>query len=218
MTLRAVIFDFDGLILDTETPAYTSWHETYTGLGAELDRELWTANIGTHGWDAMRHLEELVGHPVDRDALRATRLARHHALIEVEEVRPGVVAWLDEAEALGVAVGLASSSGAPWVGPHLERLGLRGRFAVLATGDLVPRPKPDPAVYLLALDTLGVGPAEAIAVEDSANGIAAAAAAGLRTVAVPNAMTAGLDFSRADLVLDSLTDYGVAEAAARLGV
>ncbi|MEV0355331.1 HAD-IA family hydrolase [Nocardia sp. NPDC050697] len=217
MVLRAVIFDFDGLILDTETPAYTSWQETYTGLGAALDRALWAANIGTHGWDAVRHLEELVGHPVDRAALRAARLARHHALIADEVVRPGVVGWLDEAKALGLAVGLASSSGREWVGQHLERLGLLERFAVLATGDRVPRPKPDPAVYRLALDSLDIDPADAIAVEDSANGVAAAKAAGLRAVAVPNAMTAELDFSRADLVLRSLTDAGIAEVAERLG-
>ncbi len=212
-----MIFDFDGLILDTETPAYTSWQETYTGLGAELDRTLWTANIGTHGWDAARHLEELVGHPVDHEELRAARLARHLALVADEVVRPGVVGWLDEAEALGLAVGLASSSGRKWVGEHLERLGLLERFAVLATGDRVTRPKPDPAVYRLALDSLDIDPADAIAVEDSANGIAAAGAAGLRVVAVPNAMTAELDFSGADLLLRSLTDAGVAEVAERLG-
>ncbi|MFC8529839.1 HAD family hydrolase [Nocardia sp. NPDC057227] len=217
MTLRAVIFDFDGLILDTETPSYTSWQETYSGLGATLDHKLWTANIGTTGWDAAQHLEELVGHPIDQATLRAARLARHHELIASEVVRPGVLAWLDEAKALGLAVGLASSSSEPWVGPHLERLGLRERFAVLATGDRVPRRKPDPAVYRLALDTLDIDPADAIAVEDSANGIAAAKAAGLRAVAVPNAMTVELDFSRADLVLGSLTEAGIVEVAERLG-
>ncbi|MFC8043225.1 HAD family hydrolase [Nocardia sp. NPDC057353] len=218
MALRAVIFDFDGLILDTETPAYTSWQETYRGHGAALDRELWTANIGTHGWDAARHLEELLGRPIDHAELRAARLTRHYALIDAEVVRPGVVGWLNEAKELGLAVGLASSSGEQWVGPHLERLGLREHFAVLATGDRVQRVKPDPALYRLALDSLGVDPGDAIAVEDSANGIAAAKAAGLPAVAVPNAMTVELDFSRADLVLDSLTDAGIAEVAARLGL
>ena len=210
-----MIFDFDGLILDTETPEFVAWQEAYATLGATLDRRTWAQVIGTHesGWDPWKHLEEQLGHPVDRASIRENREARHLALIDAERARPGVEAWLDEARDLGLRVGLASSSSRTWVTTYLGRLGLLDRFAAIATGDRVPRTKPDPAVYRLALTELGVDAAAAVAVEDSPNGITAAKAAGLFVLAVPNAMTAGLDVSYADLVLDSLTDMSIAEVA-----
>jgi len=216
MTLRAVIFDFDGLILDTETPEFVAWQEAYEGLGATLDRKTWSQVIGTMepGWDPWDALEEQVGHPVDRAPIRATRSARHLALIDAEVARPGVEAWLDEARELGLRVGLASSSSRAWVTTYLERLGILDRFAAIATGDRVPRTKPDPAVYRLALSELGVEAADAMAVEDSPNGIAAAKAAGLFVVAVPNSMTAGLDVSAADVVLGSLAERTIREVRA----
>ncbi|WP_216914236.1 HAD family hydrolase [Nocardia noduli] len=217
MPLRAMIFDFDGLILDTETPEFTAWQEVYAAHGATLEQQIWAQVIGTteSSWDPWLHLEGLIGYPVDRETLRAGRQARHHALIAAEVSRPGIESWLDEASDLGLAVGLASSSSREWVTTHLHRLGLLDRFAVIATGDRVRRTKPDPAVYLLALAELGVDAAEAIAVEDSANGIAAAKAAGLVCVAIPNPMTACLDLSRADLVLDSPADMTIREVARR---
>ena len=141
--------------------------------------------------------------------IRAVRQTRHLALIDAEVARPGVRAWLDQARDLGLRVGLASSSSAEWVTTYLKRLGILDRFSAIATGDRVPHSKPDPAVYRLALSELGVGAADAIAVEDSPNGIAAAKAAGLVVVAVPNAMTADLDLSAADLVLESLADRSI---------
>jgi HAD superfamily hydrolase (TIGR01509 family) len=213
-----VIFDFDGLILDTETPEFTSWQEAYQAHGATLDHGVWSQVIGTMDaeWDPLRELEAQLGGPVDRETVRAAQTARHHALIDLEVARPGVEQWLDQARELGWAVGLASSSSRRWVTTYLSRLGLLDRFAVIATGDRVPRTKPDPAVYRLALTELGVAAAEAIAVEDSANGVTAAKAAGLIAVAVPNAMTAGLDFAHADLVLSSLTEMTIAEVSRRV--
>jgi len=213
MPLKAVIFDFDGLILDTETPEFVAWQETYAALGATLDRRIWSQVIGTldSGWDPLTDLEEQLGRPVDRAPIRSTRAARHLALIDAEVARPGVEMWLDQARDLGVRVGLASSSSNAWVTTYLKRLGILDRFAAIATGDRVPRTKPDPAVYRLALSELGVNASDAIAVEDSPNGIAAAKAAGLIVVAVPNPMTADLDLSGADLVLDSLADTSIAD-------
>ena len=210
-----MIFDFDGLILDTETPEFVSWQEAYAAHGASLDLSRWSQVIGTMepGWSPQAQLEKQIGGPVDRASIKA----RHIELIDAEVVRPGVEAWLDEARSLGLLVGLASSSGRPWVTTYLERLGLLGRFAAIATGDRVPRTKPDPAVYRLALSELGVSAGDAIAVEDSPNGVAAAKAAGLRVVAVPNGMTAGLDLSAADLILGSLADRTIAEVACQRG-
>jgi HAD superfamily hydrolase (TIGR01509 family) len=213
MPLRAVIFDFDGLILDTETPEFVAWQEAYAALGATLDQRTWAQVIGTHesSWDPWTHLEEQLGHPVDRTSIRTTRQARHLALIDAEVARPGVETWLDQARDLGLRVGLASSSSRAWVTTYLKRLGILDRFAAIATGDRVPRTKPDPAVYRLVLAELGVDAPDAIAVEDSPNGIAAAKAAGLTVVAVPNPMTADLDLAAADLVLESLADRSIAD-------
>ena len=211
-----MIFDFDGLILDTETPEFVAWQEAYAALGATLDATAWAQVIGTlePGWDPWTELEKQVGHPVDREPIRAARQARHLALIDRELVRPGVEAWLDEARELGLSVGLASSSSRQWVTTYLKRLGILDRFAAIVTGDRVPHTKPDPAVYRLALSELGVAAVDALAVEDSPNGIAAAKAAGLFVVAVPNAMTAGLDVSAADVVLASLADRTIRQLRA----
>jgi HAD superfamily hydrolase (TIGR01509 family) len=216
MALAAVVFDFDGLILDTETPEFVAWQELYATFGVSLERRLWVQVIGTHEaqWDPWDHLEELVGQPVDRVALRPVREERHLALIEAEQTRPGVLQWLTEARSLGLRAAVASSSSNAWVTAYLKRLGIEDLFAAVATGDRVPRTKPDPAVYRLALRELGVSAAQAIAVEDSPNGIAAAKAAGLYTVAVPGPMTADLDLSHADLRLASLADKRIAEIVA----
>jgi HAD superfamily hydrolase (TIGR01509 family) len=213
--LKAVVFDLDGTIIDTETPEFVAWQEAYAELGAALEPAEWAQVIGTSdsGWDPYTHLESLLGAPVDRAALRATRHARFDELMTAAEPRPGIVAWLDEARDLGLKVGLASSSGAPWVVRFLDALGLRDRFEVLATRDRVARGKPDPALYQLALHDLGVRPEEALAVEDSPNGVAAAKAAGLFCVAVPNPMTAALDLGAADVVLRSLADGSIREFA-----
>jgi HAD superfamily hydrolase (TIGR01509 family) len=213
--LKAIIFDLDGTILDTETPEFTSWQEAYAAHGVSLDRTVWSQAIGTSdsGWDPYDHLEELIGGPVERAALRATRHSRFEELMSAAEARPGIVAWLDEARDLGLRVGLASSSGAAWVARFLDALGLRDRFAVLATRDRMARSKPAPDLYELALNDLGVRADEALAVEDSPNGVAAAKAAGLFCVAVPDPLTADLALDGADIVLGSLTERSIREVA-----
>jgi HAD superfamily hydrolase (TIGR01509 family) len=213
--LKAVIFDLDGTILDTETPEFVSWQEAYAALGVSLDPAVWSQAIGSSdsGWDPYVHLETLIGAPVDRASIRSARRTRFDELMTSAQARDGIVAWLDEARELGLTVAIASSSGATWVSRFLDALALRDRFDVLATRDRVARSKPDPELYLLALSELGVHAAEALAVEDSPNGVAAAKAAGLFCVAVPNPLTAGLALNAADVVLDSLADRTIREIA-----
>ena len=205
---KAIIFDLDGTILDTETPEFVSWQEVYSARGVTLDQSVWAQAIGTtdSGFDPYAHLEALTGEPVDRPAIRAARHARFDDLMAAAEPRAGIVAWLDEARDLGLRIGLASSSGAAWVTRFLDALALRDRFEVLATRDRVEQSKPAPDLYELALSELGARPAEAVAVEDSPNGVTAAKAAGVVCVAVPNPMTAGLALPGADVVLGSLAD------------
>jgi HAD superfamily hydrolase (TIGR01509 family) len=209
----AIIFDFDGTILDTETPEFTAWQEVYAAHGLELDRAVYSQVIGTTDahWDPATELAATLGRPSARGAFQDEQRERFDQLITAETPRPGVIEWLDEARDLGLRVGLASSSSSRWVFRFLDQLGLRDRFTAVATSERVARTKPDPALYRLALADLGAGPADALAVEDSPNGITAAKGAGLFCVAVANPMTADASLAAADLKLSSLLDRHLRE-------
>lgn len=218
-SFRAVVFDFDGLILDTERPEFEAWRHVFQEHGVEpLTVEEWAHCIGTRdALDPLDVLAERLGEPLpDRDAAKALGKPRHDELLALEEALPGVVDWLDEADALGLAVAVASSSHLEWVQGHLERLSLVDRFACLSCFDDVLQAKPAPDIYLAACESLGVAPSEAVAVEDSRNGVLAAKAAGMAAVAVPHGLTAHLDFSEADLVLASLAEMPLRDALTRL--
>lgn len=207
MALRGLLFDFDGLIVDTETPSRASWEELYREHGHELPLDRWETVVGTVGaWDPFETLEELVG-PVDRVALRERRLARELELGEIEELRPGVLDYLEEAARRGLATAIVSSSSNWWIDRHLARLERAEHFdeIVAANGD-EERAKPRPALYLEALQRLRLRADEAVAFEDSPNGVRAAKAAGLFCVAVPNGITATMALDEADLVVPSLAE------------
>lgn len=209
--LRALVFDFDGLVLDTETPEFVAWQEVFAQHGVSLVAADWAHVIGSldHGWDAATEITRATGQAVDRDELRGRWRARHSELLAKETLRPGVAELIRLARTRGLGLAVASSSKRWWVQGHLERLGIFESFDAVATGDEVERTKPDPAVYALAVSRLGIPPAACLALEDSPNGIRAAQAAGLRCVAVPNDVSRHLDVSAADLVLDSLAGLDV---------
>lgn len=212
MAIRALLFDFDGLLVDTETPSLASWQEVYLEHGHELPLELWMTVVGTlDTWDAHAHLEELVG-PLDREAVQERRLARELELGELEDLRPGILDYLEEARRLGLATAIVSSSSRAWIDRNLARLERAEHFDEIVTADHDPaRAKPEPTLYLEALDRLGLAANEAIAFEDSPNGVAAAKAARLFTVAVPNGVTGSLDLGAADLVVPSLAELPLGE-------
>jgi len=210
--IRGLIFDFDGLILDTELPDFESWQEMFVEHGAALPLAEWTPLIGTaSSFDLYDYLEQQAGRAIDRDDVRERRRTRFHERVIAQAILPGVEACIAEAKRRGLKVGLASASSREWVVGHLERLGLHVHFDTIKTSADVERVKPDPALYRAALDALGLDATEAIALEDSPNGIAAAKAAGLFCVAIPNAMTRDLDVGAADLRLTSLADLPLAE-------
>lgn len=213
--IRGLIFDFDGLILDTELPDFESWQEMFIEHGATLPLAQWTPLIGTaSSFDIYDYLEQQAGRPIDRADVRERRRQRFHERVIEQAILPGVEQCILEAKRRGMKVGLASASSADWVLGHLERLGLHVHFDAVKTAADVERVKPDPALYLATLDALGLAADEAIALEDSPNGIAAAKAAGLFCVAVPNAMTRDLDVSAANLRLPSLAEMPLAELLA----
>ena len=212
MPITALIFDFDGTILDTETPEFESWCAEFTAHGTTLTLDWWSACIGTAGADPYDHLEASIGRSVDRAAIRARRRALHQALIEHQQPRLGVVHWITTARETGLSLAVASTSHRTWVHGHLDRIDLLASFDHLACGDEVERVKPAPDLYQLALRRLGVTSGQAIAIEDSPTGVAAAKAAGLFCIAVPNPLTAPLDLSAADMRLASLAELPLAEA------
>lgn len=218
MALQALVFDFDGLILDTELPEYLTVRAEFEAHGLELPLEEW---LGIIGRADHRHwldwLEDELGAPLaDRDAVLERRRAAHHALIRTREILPGVRELLTAARTEGLATAVASSSPRAWVEGHLDRLGLLASFDAVRTRDDVARAKPWPDLFLAATDAVGADPATAVALEDSHHGCAAAKAAGLFCVVAPNELTAAQDFAHADLVVDSLADLDLPTLAGHL--
>jgi len=204
--IRALVFDFDGLIVDTEGPIFRVWQRIYRERGHELPREQWLTIIGTSTgrFDPLMDLGERTGEPLDRDELDALERLYYREATAMQQLLPGVERYLAEARRLGLKTAIASSSRSTWVMEHLERFGIHEHFDAILCSEDVSRTKPDPELYQKALERLSVSAVETIAFEDSTNGIRAAKAAGLFCVAVPNPLTAGLDLSNADLRLESL--------------
>ena len=211
--IEAIVFDFDGLIIDTETPEFDSWQEIFKSYGVELKRETWEQQIGRGfaAFDIYRHLSELSGKDVDSEELRPRMRRRYLELIERNPVLPGVEEYITSAKEMGLRIAVASSSRSGWAAGHLERRGLLQQFEFVLSADDVENAKPHPELYTTALERLCVSQRNSFAIEDSSVGLTAAKAAGLRCVVVPNPMTGGMDFSRADVRLKSLTDIPLKE-------
>jgi HAD superfamily hydrolase (TIGR01509 family) len=214
----AIIFDFDGLILDTEGPVYQSWCDLYAEFNLDLPFSTWSIFIGTMEvpYDPYDLLEEQLGRTVDRQVLEQKRQHHEDSLILGKPIMPGVERYIDEALQIGLKLGIASSSSCAWVTGHLDRLGLLSKFTCIKASDDVEITKPDPALYLAALACLGVKSKQAIAIEDSPNGILAAKRAGLTCIAVPNPLTRQMDLKKADLQLTSLLDLSLDELLAKI--
>jgi len=210
--IKALIFDFDGLIIDSESPGFQAWSEAFAAHGRELPFEKYSLAIGTHnGFDPVTYLEELTGLELDKQQVEAQCNERWRGLMEMQTVMPGIVECISRAGECGLRVAIASSSTRDWVTSHLSRLGLADRFNPICCRDDVAAVKPEPDLYLLALDKLGIDATEAIAFEDSPNGILAAKRAGLYCVAVPNVLTSRLPLDLADRRVASVADVDLGE-------
>lgn len=217
VSFSALIFDFDGLIIDSETPLFRIWQEIYVHHGAALTLDIWQHALGTqHGFDPYADLAARSGVRLSRDEWVPRIRDEHWRRCEDEPLLPGVADRLVEAAAMGMPAAVASSSSSAWVKPWLARHGLASRFAAVCTRDDVTAVKPAPDLFLLAAARLGVAARDCLVFEDSPNGLKAARAAGMWAVAVPNALTEPLELPSHDLRLASLAEITLRELAARL--
>ncbi|RIK31698.1 MAG: hypothetical protein DCC56_05810 [Anaerolineae bacterium] len=209
--LKALLFDFDGLILDTETPDYLVWKNIYQEHGFEFPHGEWGKIIGGNGltdFDAASHLSLLSQGRLDSVSLRARHSVESLAMLDAQSVMPGVLDMIHAAKEHNLKLAIASSSHHSWVDTHAKRLGIFHLFdAVVAADDVgVGRTKPQPDLFLTALNQLQVAKESAVVFEDSPNGVKAANRAGIFVVAVPNQATSILPFDGANMIVKSLTE------------
>jgi HAD superfamily hydrolase (TIGR01509 family) len=210
MTLAAIVFDFDGLIVDTENPGFISWQEIYREFGAVLSIDDWRHATGyVGGFDPGIHLEQILGRSLDWSQLMPRRDARNWELTLQAHVLPGIEPLLRSAKERQLRIGVASNSENGWVEDGLRRLGLREYVDAVVTRDMVVNPKPAPDIYLKTVQTLQVEPSHAVALEDSEPGCRAAKNAGLKAVAIPNRFSERQDLKVADLIVKSATELDV---------
>lgn len=210
IAVKAIIWDFDGTLVDTETPQFLAWQQVFGEFGARLEPEVWGKMVGTvTDWDLFDVLEEALGQAIDRRTLMRQVERLIAANMEEALLRPGVLALVEQSDGLGIRQAVASSSPRWWIRKFLSHHGLQGYFSVIAAADDVRRVKPDPEVYLTALSRLSIRASEAVAIEDSPHGARAALAAGIQCVVIPNPSTQDLQFPTGVLRLESLEGVGV---------
>lgn len=203
--IKAIIFDFDGLIIDTETAWYLAFKEVLHDHNVDLPLDLFVKCIGTKDTELNNYIEEKLGK--DKiDVIQKLAHDNHITKMESVDIRAGVREYLEDAKRLGLKNGLASSSTRTWVEGFLKQFQLFDYFEVIKTGDEVEKVKPDPTLYIKAVEALNINAAEAIAFEDSANGAKAAIAAGLKCVIVPNEVTKGISFEHYHLRINAMSD------------
>lgn len=215
--IRAVIFDFDGLVVDTESTGYLTWKEIFDQHGHHLPVERYAQAVGTDfltgGYDPRRDLEQLTGQAFDWDAMENTRRERERDLRKLLLTLPGVRDRLSEARSLGMKTAIASSSPRWWIDSWMEQLAIRDQFDHISTVDDTGKVKPDPSLFLHAAENLGVDVTEAVIFEDSLNGLMAAQSAGIRCIVSPGPMTRHLDFTGAWMQVESLDQVSLVEVS-----
>ena len=216
MTIKGLIFDFDGLILDTETPDVIAWVKIYKKYGQEFEFNKYASAIGSvfEFSGPAKQLAILVP-SLDKEVILQEWFQLENELIEKQSIMPGIMDYLNSAHQFNLQTAIASSAERAWVNGHLKRLEIDNYFNFIHTVEDTNIPKPAPALYILTLKSLQLKPEEVLAFEDSTNGISAAKAAGITCVAVPNQITRMLRLDHADLILDSLANLPLSQLLIR---
>lgn len=214
--MNAIIFDFDGLIVDTESIWYEAFRLVFQRYDYELTIDEFALCIGTSDDVLFDHLKKKISFTKESVIKEAEGIYRDQ--LQHVKLRDGVLEYLGTAKKLGLKIGLASSSNRNWVESFLNRFGIMNYFDVIKTSDDVANIKPDPELYVAAIEGLKSAPEETIAFEDSKNGLMAALAAGLSVVVVPNQVTSHLDFEGHRLRLDSMADMQLQELIQAISV
>ena len=207
---RALIFDFDGLILDTETAEVEIWNDFYAQVGLTFTMDAYINAIGSNSPEDFHPailLADREGEERSFEQIRQDFRKIAYLRCEQLEAMDGVVDLIKNAKTKGYFLAVGSSASYSWVQTHLNRLGLLNAFDVIVTFDDVENAKPAPDIFLKVLEKLGVSAENALVFEDSQNGVLAAHRAGIRAIAVPNPITAIQDFSLATAVLPSLANF-----------
>ena len=208
MKPKAIIFDFDGVLVDTEWAIYQSWVKLFAREGQKISIETYSPCLGAgySHWNPGDYLESLTGKKYDWETETPARQAVLEADLERMGLMDGALELLDWCREHDIPLAVASSSSRRWVAGWLEKLGIMKRFVGVFTRTDGYPVKPDPALFLAARECVGVAPDDCIIIEDSENGTISAQRAGIPCIAIPNRMTAAADFSRAKMVLHSLRE------------
>jgi len=202
--IKAVIFDFDGTIIDTESLWYDIYKEYFlSSYNYHLPLELFGKFIGTDAETLFLAIEEDLGQPLERTKLISDLNHLFEKNLPSLEMRDGIVDIIKRAIESDKKIAIATSSNIEWVERLLNHFGIGQYFTIMITRDFVEKVKPDPALYKLAVEKLNVMPTEAIAIEDSRNGAIAAIRAGLNCIVVPNRVTKYSTFPEDCVIKDS---------------
>lgn len=218
MQLKGIIFDFDGLILDTETPDYIAWETVFRHYGAFLAFDEWAVGVGKklEDFDILALLEAKAQTAPDKTQVIKMHDEIASQMIDKQPLQPGILDFIRDARSKGIKLAVASSSDYKWVHGNLTKHNLVEYFDQIFTADDVVQAKPSPELYIKSLNALQISPHEAIAIEDSPNGISAAKAAALYCVAIPNHVTQKMDLKQADLILDTLENVSLENLLQRI--
>ena len=206
--IEAVLFDFDGLLADSEPLQKAAWRTYLAQQDRVLEPTLIDRMFGLRLVESAALVRDELDLPFSiQEVMDARDAVFLQSLAGVLQPMPGAAETVAAMRRLGVRTALATSGHRRYIDLALRELGLEHAFDAIVTGDTVARGKPAPDIFLRAAELVGVVPAACVVVEDAPHGIAAARAAGMLAVAIPNELTRALDFGQAQLIYTSLDEF-----------